>query len=220
MSKKIPDSKRKIPENDQQVVPTETQAKARRRLIQALALGGGIATSKLVPGSWTTPHVKSVLLPAHAAGSRCSLTLGNTTPVNLLVQGDREPAGPGGPESIAEKLARKIVPEAVAGDDPPIMIELTGCFWINFLCNDPGGELCATAVTFVEGGDGAAPDDSPICVPFTFGVELTLEGFCILITNNNNGTATMVISDSGCADSTEPIPLVPNFNCIPLATDT
>jgi len=191
----------------------EHQTKARRRLIQVLAVGGGIATSKLVPGKWIVPQVKSVLLPAHATGTTCRL--GNTTPVVLVAQGNSEPAGPGGPESLAEQMARVVVPEAHALDTP---IELTGCFSIEFICNAPGGTLCASA--FRPGMD-SDDDDSPICVGFDFDVPFDLEGWCIRIQRQENGTAILDISDSVCGDniSLEQVTLVPNANCVPVISD-
>ncbi|MDZ7842411.1 MAG: hypothetical protein U5R46_16555 [Gammaproteobacteria bacterium] len=50
----------------------QDQNEPRRRLIKALASGGGIvATGSLLPTSWRTPVIDSVVLPGHAQTS-CS----------------------------------------------------------------------------------------------------------------------------------------------------
>ncbi|MCK5360195.1 MAG: twin-arginine translocation signal domain-containing protein [Gammaproteobacteria bacterium] len=46
---------------------TKTTSNTRRKALKAIGAGGVIAGT--IPGSWTTPVVKSVLLPAHAQTS-------------------------------------------------------------------------------------------------------------------------------------------------------
>ena len=49
----------------------EKTSPARRRLLKSLAAGGGVWTgSKVLPENWTRPVVDSVILPAHAGGSK------------------------------------------------------------------------------------------------------------------------------------------------------
>jgi len=47
---------------------------SRRRLIQALATGGLVSSSGMVPKKWMRPLVQGVLLPAHASTSNPNLT--------------------------------------------------------------------------------------------------------------------------------------------------
>jgi len=44
---------------------------ARRKLLKSLAAGGGVwTTSKVLPDRWHKPVVDSIILPAHAGGSK------------------------------------------------------------------------------------------------------------------------------------------------------
>jgi len=190
------------------------QRQSRRRLIQTLALGGGIASSKLVPSSWTAPIVKTALLPAHATGSRCSMANHEAFP--LIVNAD---AGPGESDLIVERLADVLIPEAVAGDgDGPPSYELLGCFRIEFFCNENGGTLHALAVPFL----GDNPQPMWIDTDFDFGEYGDLMGYCFRVVRSDN-SAVLSINFGNCQGLQGPIILKPNIsNCElgDLATDT
>jgi len=186
--------------------PTDTgrSRSNRRRLIQTLALGGGIASAKLVPNTWATPAVQSVLLPAHASGSTC--TLGNLEPPELTLQ--RNPAGS---ESLVENIADTLIPRAWA--DSPVF--LTGCYRIEFICNTNKGTLCISIATLT----GDEPDLDEICVDFEAGVCMSEEDLWFRVEINDNESATLLLGGPGCSD-TMAIDLVPNPKCEPRTSVT
>jgi len=50
---------------------------SRRRLLKAIAAGSGVvASAKTLPDAWTRPMVQTVLIPAHAATTTCSIPAG------------------------------------------------------------------------------------------------------------------------------------------------
>jgi len=52
---------------DKNIEPTqEAQDPGRRRLLKALAAGGVVTAASMVPGKWSSPVLKSGVLPAHA----------------------------------------------------------------------------------------------------------------------------------------------------------
>ena len=191
--------------------------KARRRLIQALAVGGGVASSKLVPGAWQSPMVKSALLPAHAVTSGC--VLGNNTIRPLLRRGvEIEPTGE---TSVAQHVISALIPEAQAGEEMQVLLyELTGCFRIVFPCNSDRGTLYATAIDVSYDG---APDDAimEIQAPFVSGQNGEIGGYCFKVTLMGGGTYAELRINIDCNDlyDREPIDLHQNFNCEPLLGD-
>ncbi len=55
----------KTPDKDNESTP-EVQDPGRRRLLKALAAGGVVTAASMVPGKWSSPVLKSGVLPAHA----------------------------------------------------------------------------------------------------------------------------------------------------------
>ncbi len=56
---------------DKNIEPTqEVQDPGRRRLLKALAAGGVVTAASMVPGKWSSPVLKSGVLPAHAQVSQ------------------------------------------------------------------------------------------------------------------------------------------------------
>lgn len=51
--------------------------KSRRRLLKAMAAGGGlIAGAKTLPEKWSSPLVQTTIMPAHATMTTCSIAEG------------------------------------------------------------------------------------------------------------------------------------------------
>lgn len=196
---------------------SQQSRRARRRLIQTLAVGGGIASSKLVPGAWSSPVVQSALLPAHAVSSGC--TLGNPNPVPIIVAMETEHPLPGGVNAFARRLADVLVSEANAGRDTELEYFLTGCFWIEFPCSSDRGTLYASAEMIL--GDQTDPYQV-IQAPFVSGQNGDLEGYCFKVTLMNGGEYAELRINLDCNDlyDREPIELRPAPSCRPVETDS
>ena len=54
-------------------IENEKKKSARRRLVKTIAVGGTVGVSQFVPHKWSSPVVKSLTLPAHAATSGCEI---------------------------------------------------------------------------------------------------------------------------------------------------
>jgi hypothetical protein len=54
-----------LPEENK-LSPSNVQNPSRRRLLKAIAAGGAVTAVSLLPGKWSSPSVKSGVLPAHA----------------------------------------------------------------------------------------------------------------------------------------------------------
>ena len=49
----------------------DASSSGRRKLLKSLVAGGGVwTTAKVLPESWQKPVVDSIILPAHAGGSK------------------------------------------------------------------------------------------------------------------------------------------------------
>ena len=57
--------------------PIAPKDRARRKLIGALAAGGGVVGLNAAPSTWRKPSVAAVMLPAHASTSGCLGAIGN-----------------------------------------------------------------------------------------------------------------------------------------------
>lgn len=177
---------------DQNIRDNKQGRLARRRLIQTLALGGGIASAKLIPASWTAPVVETAVLPAHAAGS-AECTLGNTRP--LPPEQVVEAAGPGPVLDVVEQVFNTAVPDALAGAEGDgqsrdTALFLTGCYRITFLCNSNEGRLYASATTGEADLDSG---DTTLEAHFFFDQLTPLEGdFCFRVTKQNGGTSAQL----------------------------
>lgn len=195
---------------------------ARRRLIQALALGGGITSAKLIPGRWSSPVVKSALLPAHATSSICSL--GNSQPYIINITENPNPdqdgiSAPPGARSVAMRLADLLMPEASAGiPEDRFLVRLTGCFWIEFPCNSDRGTLFASAIDVTADFDEDEEEEQAISAPFMFGEQGDLEGYCFLVERGADGTYAMLRINFDCAllYRREPLMLRSPFDCRPI----
>lgn len=189
---------------------THERRRNRRRLIQTLALGGGVVSSKLIPQQWTSPAVNAILLPAHASRSMCSL--GNSEVVlsdaSILQQDEQLLAkvgnGSTSDRSLTVQVFDALIPEVLAVDGPEFGV--IGCFRIDFVCNSNSGTLCALAVPV--GGDNEA---EPICAGFESGEQGNLEGFCFVVTLQDGGASAELQIAFSCGELGEPIPLGPDF---------
>jgi len=204
MPNKPKDGPRRASSNKSSDKQIQNKRQNRRRLIQVLALGGGIASAKLIPDRWATPAVKSVLLPAHAAGSEC--TLGNTEPTGIT---DSTPAGPIGEGSIAQKVIDTLVPEAW-GDSA---FELTGCFRIDFICNSNEGDLTASVVELDT--DLGTPQYKTVHFDFGVCTELVV-GIWFRVKRADDAQSAKLFLGPDCANlNIGPILLVPEGGCDP-----
>ena len=50
-----------------------------RRQVLKVVIVGGVATTLMLPGSWTKPIVEAIVVPAHAAASAPPTTTSTTT---------------------------------------------------------------------------------------------------------------------------------------------
>jgi len=196
------------------------QRKARRRLIQTLAIGGGIASSKLIPAAWTTPIVESALLPAHANTSQCEL--GN--PVAMVLEVDNTPSridianaskrSETGISSILDQLSDALISEALAQDGVEII--LTGCYRIVFPCGSNSGMLYASAVALSADNN---EDIMTLQAPFTHDKDGMIGPYCFLVHLIGDNSATLRIGPE-CGVLSPPIMLERVFgSCVPESAD-
>jgi len=194
------------------------QRRARRRLIQILAIGGGIASSKLIPPAWTTPVVEATLLPAHAASSGCRL--GNSEPFAIGIAEALEPGSgqiaDSGPGSFQEWLTNSFIPQAIAVDG--FEIELTGCYWIDFACGSNSGTLYATAREISLDTDEEPINNFIAQAPFTHDKDGMIGPFCFIVHLNGDSSAPLRVGPE-CGNLSPPIALEKVFNCVPLSND-
>lgn len=63
-------------------------ASSKRKLLGAIAAGGGVLSLKAAPANWRKPIVASVMLPAHAQGSACLGSIANCPDGSLFSTSD------------------------------------------------------------------------------------------------------------------------------------
>ena len=197
------------------------QIKSRRRLIQAIAAGGIVSSSAVAPTKWSSPVVKSVIVPAHGATTGAeTCMLGNSTGTALNLDPgkfyEREAQLASGQSITPSGVDEMLLGVALAQDGENECDKLTGCFWIEFECNSDVGTLYATA--FDDSADGA--QTLVLAAPFEFEELGVIGGVCFEVTQENGASAAVL--ELFCNCDGKPIftyKLLENFDCEPLGQD-
>jgi hypothetical protein len=136
----------------------DKHSRARRRLLKALAAGGGaVAATQVVPARWVKPIVDTVVVPAHAQASGPSML------VQLSVRDD------GAPETFN---ASGVADSALLAADNDLLVDGQAT-----LINPPvPGQTVTLTLALAGGTDGDIDSLNPLVVPSDAGTGVATFG--------------------------------------------